>query len=308
MILFNPKCNINKPSLPYIALFGVGLIGKAITSHILSNSSYNFQYCKSFWGQAKNLHIHKKAITETIKQISSGQTLEVIWSAGKAGFYANQKEIKQELDEFKSHLNFISQAAYSTGITINFTLFSSAGGLFEGQRLIETNTIPDPQRFYGNLKLNMEKALESYSFNLVRIVRLTSVFGYILPNQRRGLIPTLIENGLKRRITSISGTFDTLRDYIFVEDIASFIIQDFSSKTMRPEGKIVHLSSEKPSSIGEIIHSVEKILKRKLFLQWNPKPTNPAHISYRSQSISDKFKMTPLPVAISKIYHNYLLQ
>ncbi len=172
--------------------------------------------------------------------------------------------------------------------------------------MISADTAPNPKRFYGHLKLNMEKALENCPFNLIRIMRLTSVFGYIEENQRRGLICTLIDNGLKGRTTSICGTFDTLRDYVFVEDVASFISQEIFSKTITQGKQVLLLAGEKSCSIGEIIHLVEKALKHKLCLQWNLQPTNLAHISYSPQSKLASIKRTPLSAAIDKIYHKCL--
>ena len=41
-------------------------------------------------------------------------------------------------------------------------------------------------------------------------------------NKRSGLIPTMIENGIKKKVSMISGSLNTLRDYVHAEDIVFF--------------------------------------------------------------------------------------
>src|SRR5256885_1733395 len=80
------------------------------------------------------------------------------------------------------------------------------GGLFEGQRHIERDSVPEPRRPYGELKLRQEQLLASSSAPLVRCVyRLTSVYGHAHTRRRQGLIPTLVVNGLRHRVSTIVG-------------------------------------------------------------------------------------------------------
>lgn len=305
MILFKPEQVAGRYTQPPVLLFGNGLVGRAITSRLIRDAGYKKVYFQSGWGIPGNLELHREALRQAFKHCTcERKTIEIIWSAGSSGFNINVDQAKKELDDFTAHLAMISDAAEQYHIPVNFRLMSSVGGLFEAQRLVDIHSHPEPLRIYGTLKLNMEKSLLSCTFNFSQIIRLTSVFGYILPGQRRGLISALIENGLKGRVTPISGNFETLRDFIFNEDIARFI----SGELLYPEKKgseIIVLSAGKPSTIGEIVRMTEKIIGRRLFLQCSLEPTNLTHITCRPQTWLKGLHMTPLPVAISMIYQNY---
>lgn len=305
MILFKPECKSGQAPAPCVILFGFGLIGRAIASKLTRHANYKPMYTASQWGKSENIHIHEKVVCQALALCPPGMALEIIWTAGCCGFNASADVAAQELKDFSDHLRMFSEAAGKTGHAVNFRLISSAGGLFEGQRMINADTPPAPKRCYGHLKLNMEKELAVYPFRLKQILRLTSAFGPIFPGQRQGLITALLENGIKRRITTISGNIDTLRDYVFTEDIASFLTREIFLYNEKQGLEIIFLTAGKPSSTGEIIYHVENTLGRKLLLNFSLTPSNRDHITCRRTLTHQHFENTPLPVAINMIYHKY---
>ncbi len=189
-------------------------------------------------------------------------------------------------------------------VRISFILLSSAGGLFEGQRYVGPETTPAPLRPYGSLKLAQEQELLNCSAPLARtIVRLTSVYGYIRQGQRRGLIPTLICNGLKQQVSYIYGKMATLRDFVWIEDVVDHLA-DLLTAAALPGDSVTILAGDKPTSILEVQSLVERTLGRRIYLAcladtWNSEDItfSPA-VCFRGRPGSD------LRSTIRKIYQD----
>ncbi len=290
---------------PPVIQFGIGLIGQSIAEKLQKRSGYAVTERPSPWSDPQILEKHRQVVLNSGLHAPPPERVEVIWSAGSAGFAIDDEAAGKELDTFVQHLDWLEDWSGTLGIPLNFNLISSAGGLFEGQRLIQTDSEPSPRRPYGHLKLNMEHALKERTFHTTRILRVTTVFGYVRPNQRRGLITALIENGVRGRTTPIFGTLATLRDYIFTEDIASFLVRELFAAVPKPGSATTLLAAGKPSSIGEIINLVEATIKQKILLQCSLAPTNLAHITYEPPQYPEGFEITSLPAAISTIYRDY---
>lgn len=306
MILFEPTTpKSRRQTGPSILLFGVGLIGNAIRERIARRAAHTEHRTLSAWDEAGGLENHRDGIRRAIASTDATRPLEIIWSAGRAGFGVNEEDAGRELESFKTHLDLLEQESKAVGVDINFRLISSAGGLFEGQKLVCHDTPPDPRRPYGRMKLEMERQLQDRSFPLKRVLRVTSVFGHVRPGQRLGLVTTLIVNGLRQLPTPIYGTAGTLRDFIFADDIARYLIRELNASESQKGFKATMLAAGKPSSIGEIIHLVEGALKRRLLLQCSLDPDNFAHITYRSQPYPSGFQTTSLPAAIQTILGDF---
>jgi nucleoside-diphosphate-sugar epimerase len=112
----------------------------------------------------------------------------------------------------------------------------------------------------------------------VLIYRLSSVYGYVGNHKRLGLVPTLIRNGKNMKVSCIFGRIDTLRDYVLASDIGKFVA--YSILESNHGFNLFTLASGKPSSIFEILRSVERLLNNRLYLQFIATNINSAHNSY----------------------------
>lgn len=303
MLAFLPRSS--ESSAGPVLLFGAGLIGKAIAGHIRARGDYRCHVFPSDWSQPGVPSGHLEAMHLVPRSGTPSGPIDVIWSAGGTGFAVDESGAEAERTSFFAHLEALREFGSRHQRAIRFSLVSSAGGLFEGQRLIRPDSEPAPRRPYGFLKLDMEMALHRAGFARMLIVRPTSVFGYIRPGQRRGLITALIENGIRRRQSEIFGTVSTLRDYIFVDDIAAFISRRLFGGAPAPASETVLLASGKPSSIGEIIHLVEAELRTRIQLHCSLAPSNTAHITYQQSRFPDGHTPTSLPTAVRLISRDY---
>ncbi|HMD68449.1 MAG TPA: hypothetical protein VKF42_06165, partial [Chitinivibrionales bacterium] len=85
---------------------------------------------------------------------------------------------------------------------------------------------------------------------------MSTVYGPIRKGFRLGLISTLIFNGARQEVSRIFGTINTLRDYVWCEDIGNYIARAIAENDDDQNNSIVYLASGKPSSIFEIKHIV----------------------------------------------------
>ncbi|MEO1362186.1 MAG: NAD-dependent epimerase/dehydratase family protein [Pseudomonadota bacterium] len=283
-----------------VFLFGSGLIGAAIQQALIRNApdaqkelfpyDWNDPVVRS--QQTDDL----LAAATTWARASGSRDIplqcDVIWAAGRGGFASDSAQMQVETDLFSEVLDLARtlEARFSDA-EHGQHLFSSAGGLFEGQNFISATSQPNPLRPYGEGKLAQEALLQAGGGHTrSRIYRPSSVYG-ASPGARLGLIGTLIVNGLAGRTTSIFGRPDTLRDYVFADDIGRFVQHQISAPEPEP-AKTFLLASGRPSPMFEIIARVEDILQSPLLLRYDTSPTNALHMSFRPATQPSGWRQT----------------
>ena len=268
------------------AIFGLGLIGSSVCRHLRAESLYDQVELPFSWNrpalQSQELSdIEQRLISlacadgDPYSGASANRHIDILWSAGKCGFSSGEDETGGELRTFKEVLELAARLTRQVpDAVIRFHLISSAGGLFEGSTAASSEPRPVPLRPYGVLKLEQEQLVSSLDRRIIsKIYRLTSVYGYVAPHCRTGLVQTLLINGVRRRTSTIVGDLSTLRDYVFSEDIGLFIAGSMLAPHDRASDCCL-LSSGKASSICEVQRHVEGALGRKIYLNFVRNPTN----------------------------------
>ena len=151
------------------------------------------QQFSAILGRIKDL-IQKKSSAE-----KANTHLTIIWSAGRAGFAASEADAQQEIDSFQKVIA-LSELLVNEhpSTTSSFHMLSSAGGLFEGQTNVGRTSTPRPLRPYGVIKLEQELLLNKWVTPATKFCyRPSSVYGLPHQGQRMGLIPTLLQNGIR---------------------------------------------------------------------------------------------------------------
>ena len=308
MILLTPCPAMRQEVRPVATIFGAGTIGSAVADSLRNSAQMEATVLDLDWSLpdrfAKCLAAIELRLVELLQSERDGRrltSLHVIWSAGRAGFFSTDDDVDRELDHFRSVLRCAERLAESIpDVPVTVVLTSSAGGLFEGQHGVRPETPPFATRPYGRLKLQQEEMLLASRAPLTRkIYRLTSVYGYIRPDQRRGLIPTLIANGLRQRSSQITGLASTVRDYVWIEDIAEYLSQG----VLRNSGGdcTTILASTKPSSILEIQRMVEAAIGRPLYVCYLPQATNSSPITFDTSAVPDDWRPSELATNVRKI-------
>lgn len=295
-----------EPAPPLVALFGVGLLGSALGDALLRRR-YRQQLLPLAWEDDALQRRQLAAIGERIEAALGEATpgaFATVWAAGRAGFGSTAAESGGELASFRRVLALAgSLAERHPRVAVSFHMLSSVGGLFEGQRLIGRATTPAARRPYGDLKLRQEEQLLANGAPLARhVYRLTSVFGAAPPGGRRGLVATLLHNGVRHRVTRIVGRLSTLRDFTWAADVARYVVWELLDRPAPPRRAVHTLASGKPSSIHELLRLVEATIGRRLYVRFDPALDNSLDVTVSPSLLPAHWRSTDLGTAVRRLH------
>lgn len=285
-----------------VALFGVGIVGRAIASSLISKGWRVVGEIAIPWDNESGLRqslVNCHAALRELRNQRGDGVCSFVWSAGRAGFQSQSEETDRELQSFQEVLRLFGDLVPQLYTRSRWHHVSSAGGLFEGQRLVAATSHPNPQRPYGELKLRQEEALHALPETARAVYRLTSVFGPVRRGQRSGLIPTMARNGVLGRVTRIVGRSETLRDFTWNDDVATFL----TDQVERPEsisGQSFLMASGRPVSIREVQRQVELGLNRRLYMHYS-EPQNSSDITFSESLVPREFRRTNLADCIRHV-------
>ena len=294
---------------PTVGVVGQGLIGSAIVRQLEKTSLTREQTQKLDWSDLSALkrqfdHIENELVRELC---GSAETFDLIWSAGKAGFSATSAATLHERKAFATFIGMVEYVVHRCSeLNVGVHLLSSGGGLYEGQQRVDYKSVPIPHRPYGDLKLQQERMLTDSRVRLRRyIYRPSSVFGWLRGEERHGLVQTMVYNGLMHRETIINGDMHTLRDYIWVEDVAREIVAQVGSCGFLQKPAIHILANGCPCSIFQIKHMVESIVHRPLMLRYSRRKNNASDTTFAAKVLKNSRPPTDMRVAIGRMVREF---
>ena len=282
-----------------VLIFGLGMLGSAIRSR-LHDCNYRVEAEVDFpWNEAAGWGSAFAAIGHYC-QVESQQPgrLSFVWSAGRGGFGCTADEAQAENAAFQVVLRFLAELQTALGLAeLDLHFISSAGGLFEGQRVVGPDSTPAPMRPYGHLKLAQEKALlDRFAKQEISIYRPSSVYGPMVQKARQGLINNLINDALRGSETVLDAQVMSLRDYVYSGDIGHFVAQRIQA---RPDDSWLHfLVSSRASSIFEVVRAVERVLHLKLRFRYDQKFGNHSNITFSDSVLPPGWRPSALDVGI----------
>ena len=286
-----------------IALFGAGLIGSAVVRAIMQEGVGSAITLPFSWKDAVCREADLASLTDTMIEMMAGPVryVDVVWTAGRAGFAAGWTDVEEELAAFESVNRLCVQLRDALPLARHrIHIMSSAGGLFEGQRFVGEGAVPAPRRPYGHLKLEQEQRANRLSAGIIPFIyRPSSVYGLGVLGGRAGLIATLIQNAKRYSPSRIVGRLDTIRDYVLVNDIGKFVAQCINKTAERPENFL--LASGRPTGMCEVLDIVGKVIGRPLYLKLDTAPSNASHFSYRQSALPDNWFPTDLETGIKQV-------
>ena len=308
-ILFTERDGqVGKPHV--VALFGFGVVGGAIFDHLTLRGFQCVSTPPVSWGQRDAFSRDLHGIAHRLVELSGDDCrMSVVWAAGRAGFAASSAEVELEMTSFELVVDMVaSLAANVTGLgRLAFFHVSSAGGLFEGQHNVGNASTPNPKRPYGVLKARQEAKLHLLPAAVAkRIYRPSSIYGYIEPQKRMGLIPTLIYNGAIRRVSHIFGDISTLRDYVPADDIGAFIASEVLATHPEASSRPIILAAGKPTSIFEIKKVIESVIGHKMYTSYQLNQSNAQDNSFLRCDLPKNWSSVGLVVGIRRVYHRWI--
>lgn len=304
MILFTRigKCHA-QDFFHLVALFGVGLIGRSIASSLMSLGRFQWTYHPFTWAAPRTRMDQRDWLISHISGLPGFTTrpadrIDVVWAAGKTGFESSLSETTLELEAFRDVVNFAADLRQlQPNADVVFHLISSAGGLFEGQLLVDNSSSPRPRRPYGHLKLRQEKFLSRRAKGMSTMVyRPSSVYGFGNRGSRAGLISTLLRNSIEHKVTKLFGHSHTIRDYVFVIDVGRFVANQLVG--LCRGDRTILLASGKPTATSEIIERVQQTIGKAPYVQFDNGPTNAASNSFSPNALPPGWSATDLAYGI----------
>lgn len=285
-----------------VLLFGTGLMGGAIQRAFCANVFATERSMPYDWADAKKRAAQARDIeTAVLDAAKSGlERISVVWASGRSGFGSTEDELQAETALLAEVFDIAGRLEKGLpGVLHDFHMISSAGGLFEGMTHCHSETPPQPKRPYGEGKLIQESVLRDSTTRILRrIYRPSSVYGH-QPGGRLGLISALIGNALTGRTTRIVGSLNTIRDYVFSEDIGRFVSEQIRRPSVLPCETFL-MASGRPTSVFEANRLVEETMRSPLLLQFDPSPSNARNTSFLFSALPRNWRPTSLKVGIER--------
>lgn len=294
MILLRSSDNDN-----LIVIIGIGLIGSALVQKLVKYKWLIQGQFKVVWGDPNFFKFNffeliSKNLNQPIGKVN------FLWSAGKSGFNSGEAECLMENNHFRSFLESIETIVSKFNFEFQIHLISSAGALFEGQMGVNSFSVPSPRRPYGFSKLWQEHLLAVKFPRSYTLYRPSSVYGPVQTGKRVGLISKMVNSIQLNSEISIFGGMSTLRDFIWVDDVAKAIIENFDS-SYNNGTSVIFLVSAKPTSILEVSNIIFKVTRRRLFYRFE------SRLDFSSMSFSNQVKSMytiSLETGIKLVYFN----
>lgn len=210
-----------------VAVIGAGLLGSAVVTEAGRQGHRAVALSGVRWRSDDALEDVQRQLTE-IDRARGGRALTVMWTAGRGVPSSPESELVRETRFLDRVLSEVIPALRRDELSV--VLASSAGALHSsGEDLvIESSTPPIPLGTYGQHKLEQEQLLAqcAHSHGIRAVAaRITNVYG---PGQSlskpQGLITRLCVSAATRQITPITVPLDTQRDFVYVDDAASQLL------------------------------------------------------------------------------------
>jgi UDP-glucose 4-epimerase len=283
-------------------LFGSGILGGAIVRRLSASAAAPPVDLSWPWGDAQDRRGTADALVAALGA-ERPRWVSLVWAAGRSGMGSTTDDMDRETELFREVLAFGRMLATSTGAEVHIHLVSSAGGLFDGRTHVGIDSVAEPTRPYGVGKLAQEQALEAAAEGTpalsYHVYRPTTVYGF-QAGARMGLVPILILNGLAGRSSTIIGRADTIRDYVWTEDVARFIAGRVVGLAPSERHPLL-LASGRPAPLGEIVWETEHLLGRQLHLRYDPRPSNSANMSFRPSAIPSGLRPIDIRSGIRRV-------
>lgn len=293
-----------------VAIYGVGLIGSALHRAMTGRAVWHAVHHPVQWTDPRQLPRDLRMVAKTLLEPADrGRRISIVWSAGVGRFASSEAETRPELEAFQQALE--SFRVLADRCRLEITLISSLGGLFESTGRVDETSRPNPRRPYGWLKLRQEEVLRGLDYpSVTQIYRVSSAYGLIRNGHRMGLVSTLVQNGVHRRVTSIVGRTTALRDFVFADDIGHFlatrILDDRTG--VKSTGPPPVLALGRASSIYEIRSMVETVLGRRVLISFQTQAENDSDITVSKNLLAPGWQPQGPAHGLRRVYEDYLSQ
>ena len=182
----------------------------------------------------------------------------------------SNKDISKEFIDNVVMTNNLLEACVRNNV--KQVIFLSSGGTVYGNSKdipLTEETPTFPINSYGLQKITIEKLLYLYDYTSdldYRVIRLSNPYGpFQLPSGAQGVVTNFIYKALKKEPITIYGDGSIIRDYIYIEDAITGIINIANSKS---DIKTYNLGTGNGVSINDLIKSISSVLNLWVNIQY----------------------------------------
>lgn len=252
---------------------GGGLLGSALRNAVRRNGNGNalFAPAERFqWGNGPTLGKQLMAAVRAFAlQASATDRWEIYWAAGLGAMSSTEDSLAPETQTLAYLLQLLAATPQLMAVPGAIAFASSAGAIYAASKdaIITEHTAPAPTTAYAREKLKQEALLADFALAQPRMTvlnaRISTVYG---PGQaagkQQGLLTHIARHILRNQPIQIYVPYDTIRDYIAVDDAAGAMVDALSLACQQPGVCTKIIASEKPTTIAEIISVFKRIARR----------------------------------------------
>ncbi|WP_243063528.1 NAD-dependent epimerase/dehydratase family protein [Humibacter sp. RRB41] len=242
-----------------------GLLGQALSRELTRRGADVFSP-EIRWGLPASRSDLQHAFRSLTKP---DEPWSLYWSAGAGVTQTPQNAFDEEIAVFSSFVDHIARSKAASRGTIFFA--SSVGGAYGGSANppFTESTLPSPLAPYGQTKLILERIVASLTDVGARVAigRIANLYG---PGQNlakpQGLVSQLCVSLVTNRPLGVYVPMDTLRDYIYVQDAATVVVDLLQTVAAwesgsRPVTKII--ATGQAISIAKVLGEMRLIARRR---------------------------------------------
>ncbi|HMM93904.1 MAG: NAD-dependent epimerase/dehydratase family protein [Micrococcales bacterium] len=245
-----------------------GLVGRHLVAALRARGDEVMTSAVPWSDEAASVEV-LRAEHERFVRERAGRPWLLAWCAGAGVVATGADALAAELRVFEAFTALLEPDPDGLGVVV---LASSAGGLYAGATSppFTEDTEPAPLVPYGRTKLAMEAALtEAVSRTGTRAVlaRLANVYG---PGQTlgkpQGLLSQLCLSDATTRPLPVFVSLDTIRDYVYVVDVARMFLRCAELVREEPAGTTVTkvVASGRPVTVGHLVSEARRVFHRPL--------------------------------------------
>jgi UDP-glucose 4-epimerase len=253
-------------------LGSTGLLGWALHREICGRGAALFSPTGPLsWGQETVLAAQIATAVRTFgKHAQSAGRWEIYWAAGVGTMSSSPERLAPETRALGMLLRLIGSDERLMTVPGGFAFASSAGAIYAGSThdvVSETSALA-PTTFYAHAKLEQEALVRAFvgaSGNVAGLIaRISTIYGRgQSESKQQGLLTHIARSIIQNRPVQIYVPFDTIRDYIAVDDAAAAIVTELVACVDRQRVVLKIVASEQPTTIAEIISIFRRVSRRK---------------------------------------------